>query len=100
MVARLTPDQKVACSIHVGFNALTAAYLFRFLKSVIGVLSASLRFELHNSVTVRGRDDPRLHSPLANTGISWRFWGLRLAPGVFPWTSVITRSLNPDLLVF
>ncbi|CAA6672381.1 unnamed protein product [Spirodela intermedia] len=21
MVARLTPDQKVACSIHVGFNA-------------------------------------------------------------------------------
>ncbi|CAA7399515.1 unnamed protein product [Spirodela intermedia] len=23
MVARLTPDQKVACSIHVGFNYLT-----------------------------------------------------------------------------
>ena len=32
MVARLTPDQKVACSIHVGFNSLQAIpILFEFL---------------------------------------------------------------------
>ena len=29
MVARLTPDQKVACSIHVGFNALIATAFCR-----------------------------------------------------------------------
>ena len=28
MVARLTPDQKVACSIHVGFNFLILFYIF------------------------------------------------------------------------
>jgi hypothetical protein len=29
MVARLTPDQKVACSIHVGFNTpVQLGYLF------------------------------------------------------------------------
>ena len=28
MVARLTPDQKVACSIHVGFNFVAFIFLF------------------------------------------------------------------------
>ncbi|CAK7351101.1 unnamed protein product [Dovyalis caffra] len=32
MVARLTPDQKVACSIHVGFNSLTGSISFHSLK--------------------------------------------------------------------
>ena len=30
MVARLTPDQKVACSIHVGFNPLNLNGFFFF----------------------------------------------------------------------
>jgi hypothetical protein len=28
MVARLTPDQKVACSIHVGFNFNNTCFFF------------------------------------------------------------------------
>ncbi|PNT61219.1 hypothetical protein BRADI_5g12212v3 [Brachypodium distachyon] len=34
MVARLTPDQKVACSIHVGFNTpnlIRISFVFQFI---------------------------------------------------------------------
>ncbi|AES96909.1 hypothetical protein MTR_5g043010 [Medicago truncatula] len=35
MVARLTPDQKVACSIHVGFNSLGNPHLFFLFCSIL-----------------------------------------------------------------
>lgn len=38
MVARLTPDQKVACSIHVGFNFTNLKYFF-FVAFVNGALN-------------------------------------------------------------
>jgi hypothetical protein len=39
MVARLTPDQKVACSIHVRFNPLLlfSLFFFFFLKHILGL---------------------------------------------------------------
>ena len=36
MVARLTPDQKVACSIHVGFNFFRKRVIFRCLFLLMG----------------------------------------------------------------
>ena len=55
MVARLTPDQKVACSIHVGFN-LYELYLlfFCFLILIIilmHVVCKSLCFILFQSIS-------------------------------------------------
>ena len=32
MVARLTPDQKVACSIHVGFNFVVFIFFYFFME--------------------------------------------------------------------
>jgi hypothetical protein len=39
MVARLTPDQKVACSIHVGFNFPIQTDLFLLKLFVICLMS-------------------------------------------------------------
>ncbi|CBI32989.3 unnamed protein product, partial [Vitis vinifera] len=55
MVARLTPDQKVACSIHVGFKSLNRSifFVFRFKKnpnmeSIVSLSKAkALIFQYH-----------------------------------------------------
>ena len=49
MVARLTPDQKVACSIHVGFNV---NFLF---DGSIGILRSSNEIKCSQSFPVLGR---------------------------------------------
>ena len=44
MVARLTPDQKVACSIHVGFNSLYNRFVFYLLLLLLLLLLSVFKF--------------------------------------------------------
>ena len=46
MVARLTPDQKVACSIHVGFNSHFILFFIKRRRILLGRMrSFSARVE-------------------------------------------------------
>ena len=63
MVARLTPDQKVACSIHVGFNTQIRSFYFLFslycvLKEIVIFVQkyeyfCRPRFRYHNSILLK-----------------------------------------------
>ena len=45
MVARLTPDQKVACSIHVGFNSQLFCFFFFYKLFFAGKLTLYLNLD-------------------------------------------------------